>query len=323
MDFLNRLLDGSLMPHGHCLLWRSDLLFLHVFGDAVTTLSYFAIPVALVYLVRKRSDLAFNWLFLLFAAFILFCGITHLISLANIWHGYYFIEGLAKTATALVSILTAIMLWRLLPTAAALPSSNDLVAKNQELAQARRELEIANQHLETRVAERTRELQQLAITDPLTGINNRREIMGFLATEMQRAARYHQPLCILIIDLDHFKSINDNHGHISGDHVLVDAASIFRAACRASDSVGRYGGEEFLLILPNTSETDAEALAERIRKEVNGRPVQSAEGADISYSCSIGVTQFEPPQTLEEFLNTADHALYTAKLEGRDRVVVA
>lgn len=323
MDLLNRIFDGSLMPHGHCLLWRSDLLFLHVAGDILTALAYFAIPAALVYLVRKRDDLAFNGIFLLFAAFILFCGITHIISLLNIWHGYYFLEGVAKLATGLVSLLTAVMTWRLLPRAIAMPGATQLMLKNRLLAQAREQLETANQQLEARVAERTRELKQLAITDSLTGINNRREIMSFLSNEIERARRYSLTLCAMIIDLDHFKAINDTHGHLSGDQVLVDAARTLRTMCRASDSLGRYGGEEFLIILPNTSKGEAEALAERICKAISSNPVKTIGGETIHYSCSIGLTEFLNEQTMQDLLHTADNALYRAKLDGRDRVVVS
>src|SRR5690606_7224548 len=101
---LDELFDGSFMPHGHCLLWRWDLLFLHVSGDILTTISYALIPIALIHLVHKRDDLKFDRIFLLFAGFIAFCGITHLMGLINIWHGYYYLEGLAKLATGLISI---------------------------------------------------------------------------------------------------------------------------------------------------------------------------------------------------------------------------
>ncbi len=322
MALLERVFDGSLMPHGHCLLWRSDLLFLHIAGDVLTTISYFAIPFALVYLTRKRDDLMFNRTFHLFAGFILFCGITHLIGLINIWQGFYFLEGMALLATGLISLLTAVMLWRLMPRALSIPSREQLLATNRELAQAKEQLRVANLQLEQRVSERTRELQQLAATDPLTGIYNRGEIFRLLAKEMERARRYHQMLCILIIDLDHFKSINDRFGHLAGDHVLVDAASTFANVCRTSDSLGRYGGEEFLLALPNTDADEAAILAERIRNAVNGRQVNVQDDKVITYTCSIGVGHFEPQQTLEDLLQVADNALYRAKLEGRNRVVV-
>lgn len=322
MELLDRIFDGSLMPHGHCLLWRPDLLFLHVGGDALTTISYFVIPSALIYLIRKRDDLAFNWIFQMFAAFILLCGITHLISLVNIWHGFYFIEGVAKLLTGIISAITAVMIWRLMPRAVALPSNAQLLEKNNALADAQEQLRLANLELEQRVADRTRELQQIAITDPLTGICNRGEIMKVLNSEMERARRYHQALCVLLIDLDHFKVINDKYGHLTGDRVLIDVAQAFSHFSRSSDSVGRYGGEEFLIILPNTDTVEASILAERIRAEVNSRPVKTKDGETIHYACSIGVSQFEPQQTLEDLLHVTDNALYQAKLDGRNQVVV-
>lgn len=322
MEFFGRVFDGSLMPHGHCLLWRADLLFLHVAGDLLTTASYFIIPSALIYLIRKRDDLVFNWIFQMFAAFILLCGITHLIALVNIWHGFYFIEGVAKLFTGIISAITAVMVWHLMPRALALPSNDQLVEKNQALADAQEQLRLANLDLERRVAERTRELQQIAVTDPLTGISNRGEIMSTLNNEMERARRYHQAVCILLIDLDHFKSINDKYGHLTGDRVLVDVAEAFTELCRTSDSIGRYGGEEFLIVLPNTDTVEAGILAERIRAEVNSRVIKTQDGESIHYACSIGVSQFEPQQSLEDLLHITDNALYQAKLDGRNQVVV-
>lgn len=121
MSFVDKLLDGSFMPHGHCFLWRGDLLFLHVAGDLTTALAYILIPFVLVRLVIIRDDLRFNSIFLLFAGFILFCGLTHIIDVVNVWHGYYYIEGGAKVATGLISITTAIVLWRLVPVLVAMP----------------------------------------------------------------------------------------------------------------------------------------------------------------------------------------------------------
>ena len=322
MALFQRLFDGSFMPHGYCLLWQPDLLFLYVAGDILTATSYFVIPTALIYYVQQRRDLVFNWIFQLFAAFILFCGITHTMQAVNIWYGYYYLEGITILITGLISALTAIMVWRLMPQALAMPSRIDLLEKNRELAEAQAQLRTANQQLEERVAIRTRELQHLAITDPLTGLNNRGEIMAQLTREMERARRYQNAMCILIADLDHFKSINDSHGHLTGDRVLVDAAQTFNRLCRASDSVGRFGGEEFLLVLPNTNEEEAAAFADRMRAEIHSHPITTPDGKTIHYSCCIGVSQFVPTQQQEELLHRADNALYQAKLDGRNRVVV-
>jgi hypothetical protein len=129
----DKIIDGSFMPHGHCLLWRNDLLFLHLGGDILTFISYGLIPISLVQIVRKRSDLNFDRVFILFAAFIGFCGITHMIGAINIWQGYYYIEGMVKMLTGLISMVTAFTLWRLMPTILAVPSTAILTERNQEL----------------------------------------------------------------------------------------------------------------------------------------------------------------------------------------------
>ncbi|HEY0834364.1 MAG TPA: ATP-binding protein [Azospirillum sp.] len=134
MAGLGGIFDSSaLMPHGFCLLWQPELLALHVSSDVVTGLSYYSIPVALVYFVRKRRDLAFSWVFWLFAAFILACGTTHLFSIWTLWQPDYAVEGLIKAVTAIVSMLTAVALWMLMPKALALPSPSQLAVANQAL----------------------------------------------------------------------------------------------------------------------------------------------------------------------------------------------
>jgi hypothetical protein len=127
------LFDGSFMPHAHCLLWRWDLLFLHVSGDFLTFIAYALIPFALIKLVRKRDDLQFNSVFLMFAGFIGFCGISHLMGLINIWNGYYFIEGIFKFITGVISIVTAFVLYRLIPNILQFPSAKVLAQRNDEL----------------------------------------------------------------------------------------------------------------------------------------------------------------------------------------------
>ncbi len=147
MGFFDRLVDGSLMPHGHCLLWRPDLLVMHVGGDALTVISYFAIPPALLVLRRKRSDLAFDKVFLMFAAFIFLCGITHLMGIINVWEGFYFMHGIAKVSTGLVSVATAIAVWILLPKAIAIPSMASLQMNADVLSRTEEELADARQQL--------------------------------------------------------------------------------------------------------------------------------------------------------------------------------
>ncbi len=131
-EFCMRLLDSDFMPHGHCFFWRTDLLWLHVGSDAITALAYYAIPVILVYFVRKRNDMPFNWMFLMFGAFIVACGTTHLLGIITVWNGAYRIEGLVKLITALLSIVTAISLIPLIPKALSLPSQAVLSKKYEK-----------------------------------------------------------------------------------------------------------------------------------------------------------------------------------------------
>jgi len=320
MDFIEQFLNGTFMPHGHCFLWRSDLLFMHVGGDLATAAAYFAIPAALVQLVRNRTDLAFNWMVLMFALFIFFCGTTHLIDAVNVWKGYYHLEGLAKLLTAAVSLITAVLVWRLLPRALSVPSHEELLAKNTELLALQEELRESNARLEARVVERTRDLERLAATDGLTGLGNRRELMRQLTRELARAQRHEDPLSILMLDIDDFKRLNDLHGHHAGDAVLKQAAALFRRECRATDIVARYGGEEFVILMPKTSTPEARTFAERLLTEMREERVLSGEH-EISFTCSIGVTAAKAGDDLEELVNRADRAMYEAKMSGKNSVV--
>lgn len=134
MEFLRELFsDGDFMPHGGCYLWDRGILWLHITSDALIALAYYSIPITLVYFVRKRRDLAFNWIFLCFAVFIIACGTTHLMEIWMIWHPKYWLSGIVKALTALASIPTAILLVYLIPKALALPSPETLRRANEEL----------------------------------------------------------------------------------------------------------------------------------------------------------------------------------------------
>ncbi len=323
MKFLDKLLDDSLMPHGHCLLWRTDLLFLHVVGDVLTVIAYALIPLALIYLVIKRADLTFNWIFIMFAAFIFLCGVTHFISLVNIWHGFYLIAGIAKFSTGLVSIVTAIMCWKLIPKAIAIPSNEEFQAKREQLLLAQQELIEANEQLEERVYQRTKDLERIAQTDELTGLLNRGGLVDRISSEIDRSKRYNRSLSLLMIDLDHFKLVNDNHGHPVGDSVLSELATILTKVCRSSDGIGRYGGEEFIIVLPEADMKKAEDLAERIRIAVMNNKFCKSTSLNLELTCSIGVAALQNNQTLPELLKMIDEILYNAKSSGRNRVMVS
>ncbi|KXI28709.1 GGDEF domain-containing protein [Paraglaciecola hydrolytica] len=318
MDFFKEFLNGDFMPHGHCLLWREDLLLLHVGGDALTSIAYLLIPLALLKLVKARTDLHLDWMIMLFAGFIFFCGATHILGIINVWHGYYYIHGLIKTLTGVISIATAILLWRLLPQAIAHPSKQALTDKILQLQQAEQRLANANQTLEQEVAKRTAQLEKMANTDDLTGLLNRREIMRILSLEITRAERHNIPLSILMLDLDEFKQINDTYGHHAGDKLLIACAEQFRLTSRNIDFIGRLGGEEFLILLPDTNYEEAKPLAERCRMAIEKNLVVT----DIPKGCtvSIGVVQWSLGMTLQQLINQADELLYKAKSNGRNCV---
>lgn len=166
------------------------------------------------------------------------------------------------------------------------------------------------------------------LTDPLTELHNRRYLDRRLEEEMARANRYRQPLSCLFVDADHFKQINDRHGHQAGDQVLKELASRIRSQLRASDIATRYGGEEFALLLPQTSLDEALLLAERIRLEVVGSPFVTDQGEVLTLSVSIGVSETLPMlgnsphhELGQHLLASADQAVYQAKASGRNRIM--
>lgn len=166
-----------------------------------------------------------------------------------------------------------------------------------------------------------RHLKKQATTDELTGLKNRRVIMKRLEEERQRASRLTEPFCIMIIDLDHFKRINDSYGHPFGDRVLKRVAQLIRESLRRYDSVGRIGGEEFLVISPGTGMNEAVALADRIRVTIMDDTICEGE-LQVSVTLSVGVTVLSTDdQSIETMLKRADKALYEAKKAGRNRVV--
>ena len=158
--------SGSFIPHGHCYLWQTQLVWLHVASDSIIALAYFSIPITLVYFISKRPDLPFDWIFALFGAFIVACGMTHIFELWTLWHPTYWLSGTMKAITALISFATALLLVDLMPQALALPSPAQLASANRlleaeiverQLAEAA--LQKAKEELEIRVEERTAELQ--------------------------------------------------------------------------------------------------------------------------------------------------------------------
>jgi len=151
--------SGPFIPHGHCYLWKPELVWLHLLSDSLIAFAYYSIPLTLLYFVRKRQDLPFDWIFLLFGTFIIACGTTHIMEVWTLWHPDYWLSGLVKVITAIVSLYTAFQLVPLVPQALALPSPAQLEAANIELQASKDRIQEINAELEQRVQERTVELE--------------------------------------------------------------------------------------------------------------------------------------------------------------------
>jgi diguanylate cyclase (GGDEF)-like protein len=166
-------------------------------------------------------------------------------------------------------------------------------------------------------------LAELAATDPLTQLRNRRVVYEQLEREFARARRYKHPLAVFMMDIDHFKSVNDTHGHGVGDEVLRVVARVLRRSTRETDMPGRYGGEEFIVLAPETSAADARVVAERIRANVQADTEAAAGIPTVTISIGIASTEATAATTFEDVIHLADEALYAAKKRGRNRVVVS
>jgi two-component system, cell cycle response regulator len=165
-------------------------------------------------------------------------------------------------------------------------------------------------------------LLKMSQTDGLTGVDNRRHIEERLSEMFEHAARLAEPLACVMVDVDHFKSVNDTHGHQAGDAVLKQVAAVLRDSAREIDRVGRYGGEEFIVLLPASNIDDAVAFAERVREAVERRDF-SYDGGSLRRTLSAGVAAWPHPEVRhqEALVKAADDALYVAKARGRNRVV--
>jgi diguanylate cyclase (GGDEF)-like protein len=172
------------------------------------------------------------------------------------------------------------------------------------------------------LAEANTRLQALAITDPLTDLPNHRAMVAALDRELERAQRYRRPCALLFIDLDHFKALNDGYGHPAGDAALRDLAVVVRGTVRDGDILGRWGGEEFVLLLPETDPAMALAAAERVRAAVAAHRFRAGSGVHLT--CSVGVATYpHDGQTRDSLVDAADRAMYAAKRLGRNQVRAA
>lgn len=190
----------------------------------------------------------------------------------------------------------------------------DFVTKPVEMSVLDIRIKRALEHTHTR---------RLATTDGLTGLSNYRTFSERLAQEVDRANRYHRPLSLIMLDIDHFKLFNDTYGHPKGDHALVGIARALRELSRASDIVARYGGEEFALILPETDREKAIALGGRLRAHIEACQLSDQDSTPApALTVSVGIASHTPPHSKEDLLEAADMALYRAKRAGRNRIAI-
>jgi len=240
---------------------------------------------------------------------------------------------------ALITVGWALSNWILSPIAALRASTDKIrngdfevdppLAGSGEIAHLSRSFERmarfvidSNRELEEKVRERTEELHRLSEIDPLTGLLNRRGMMERFEIEFSRQARQGGSMGLLLLDLDYFKRINDTYGHAAGDLALCEAAKVLQSSKRGYDHVARWGGEEFLMLMPNCSKSDLLAIAERIREEIAALQIQ-AGGNIVNFTVSIGAHHPNTPQTLDTMLQKIDSALYAAKDAGRNCVRVS
>jgi diguanylate cyclase (GGDEF)-like protein len=180
------------------------------------------------------------------------------------------------------------------------------------------ELRQKNKQMEELLAK----VEFLAVTDPLTGLFNRRRLEAVLKDEWRAVKRYKNPISCLIVDIDHFKVVNDTFGHRAGDSVLKEVAAIIKQSLREVDTVARWGGEEFLIILPRTDKNNAGTVASRIAEAIAKKKFDQFPGGNITVS--IGISGFsDSVDTPDKLINSADFALYEAKAKGRNRIEVS
>jgi len=172
--------------------------------------------------------------------------------------------------------------------------------------------------LEKKLAEEYRKAKHLSVTDSLTGLFNRQKLDNALDDEIKRATRSFSPFCVILLDLDDFKRVNDTYGHLVGDKILIEISEILRHKARETDIVGRWGGEEFMIVCPVTDGLGGKEFAEKIRVQIE----QHSFPTIGKNTASVGIVNYEQSDDVKSILERVDKALYQAKTQGKNRVVV-
>jgi diguanylate cyclase (GGDEF)-like protein len=172
-----------------------------------------------------------------------------------------------------------------------------------------------------RMREMSDEFEKQAMHDPLSGLLNRRGMLEELQYELDRSTRYHHPLTVMMCDIDHFKKVNDQYGHDKGDEIIKALGNLFKTGLRKHDTVARWGGEEYVLLLPETTGEQAFQLAEKLREKIASTQYQYKDKT-FNVTVSFGLYQFTKDDTIDEAINKADKNLYQAKQQGRNRCII-
>lgn len=269
----------------------SDFMMPGLRGDELLVRLHERSPSTIKILLTGQSDLT---------------GVKRAINEANL---YRFLEKPFLNEDVVLTVRAAIRAYR---------QERDLIRQNEALRTMNAELESLVAARTRELVEKNHQLEVLSVTDKLTGLYNRRKLDEVLDEELARSRRYAVGFSIVILDIDHFKRINDSHGHVAGDAALVTLADILRDGTREVDALGRFGGEEFVIVCRHATRDAGQATAEKIRARVERHPFPTVG----QVTASFGVAAYRNGDTLASLLGRADSALYRAKANGRNRVEV-
>ena len=306
-----------------------NLTLFGYYSVAVANIAVFAVILGIQTDLRRNLNIerSANWLIGIIITFmVIYVGLTEGRNYAFIWLSMvptiaFFLLGVRRGLQVTVPFLVLVIgyiIWSAKgwPSYAInLPAFFNITCTLFAVLTIARHYEKSRAEAYAVLAERNAELQRIAITDGLTQLHNRAHLDAVLESEVQRAQRHEQQLAVLILDTDHFKVLNDSYGHLVGDQVLIELSELLRDKIRATDILGRWGGEEFMVIAPNTNADGAVELAEKIRTAVAKHRFSEE---NLHLTISVGVAQLNQQDTLVSIVRRADEGLYQAKHDGRD-----